>query len=193
MREWVERYLEERFEVAERWENESWVRAWGLECAAVDEIVRLMGLDGEGYGVWGEGEMEVQRRWRRSGDWRAGSRPCFCGKDEFRMFGAVSCEREEALRALRGGAVGGERDEVAEEERRVEKVRVGGDTAGFVDKQRDLEVEEVSSSGRKGEEKVLVAEEVVPLPLKEVLDRIRVPRVLKRGEKIPDNWWEEFE
>jgi hypothetical protein len=173
MRERVERYLEERFEVAKRWENESWVMAWELEYAAVEEIVRLMGLEGEGYGVWGE--MEIQREWRRSGDWRAGSTPCFCGKDDgVGMFGAVGCEREEALRGLRGlraGAVGGERDEVEEEER-VEEVMVGGDTAEVVDEQRDLEekVKEVSS---EGEEKVLVAEEVAPPPLKDVLDRIR--------------------
>ena len=44
-------------------------------------------------------------------------------------------------------------------------------------------------------EEILIAEEVAPPPLKDVPvpDRIRVPRVLKRGEKIPDNWWEECE
>jgi hypothetical protein len=204
IQDWVENYLKERFELAERWPNSSYLTAMGVEESFVEDVVRLLGLglDG-GFGVVGEREMEVQRRWRANGDWRAGSTPCFCGRDELNfdavgMFGAVGCERE-ALRALRVGAVGG--GEVVEEER-VEDV-VDLVFNGSVEKEEKLgpekKVEEVidsvSSSGSKGEEEILIAEEVAPPPLKDVPvpDRIRVPRVLKRGEKIPENWWEECE
>jgi hypothetical protein len=185
MREWLENYLEERFEVAERWQNESWMTAWGLEHAAVEEIVRLMGLRLERYGVWGAREMEVQRAWRRSGDWRAGSTPCFCkglvdvdvdDPGSWGRLGAIGSEREEALRALRNGTVGVDSGGVVEEER---------DVAEKVEKV----IPTVSSVG---EEKTVETPEGAPL-LKDGSDRIRVPRVLKRGEKIPDNWWEECE
>jgi len=183
MREWLENYLEERFEVAERWQNGSWMTAWGLEHGAVEEIVRLMGL--EGYGVWGAREMEAQRAWRRSGDWRAGSTPCSCkglvdvdvdDPGSWGRLGAIGSEREEALRALRNGTVGVDSGGVVEEER---------DVAEKVEKV----IPTVSSVG---EEKTVETPEGAPL-LKDGSDRIRVPRVLKRGEKIPDNWWEECE
>jgi hypothetical protein len=179
MREWLENYLEERFKVAERWQNESWVTAWGLEHGAVEEIVRLMGLGLEGYGVWGAREMEVQRAWRRSGDWRAGSTPCFCkglvdvdvdDAGSWGRLGAIGSEREEALRALRNGTVGVDSGEVVEEERDVaEKVE-----------------EVILMVSSVGEEKTVETPELAPR-LKDHSDRIRVPRVLKRGEKIPDN------
>ena len=185
MREWLENYSEKRFEVAERWQNESWMTAWGLEHAAVEEIVRLMGLRLERYGVWGAREMEVQRAWRRSGDWRAGSMPCFCkglvdvdvdDPGSWGRLGAIGSEREEALRALRNGTVGVDSGGVVEEER---------DVAEKVEKV----IPTVSSVG---EEKTVEMLEVAP-QLKDDSERIRVPRVLKRGEKIPDNWWEECE
>ena len=63
MRESIERYLEEKFEVAERWDNESWVLVGRMEDVTVEEIVRLMGLEVDGYGVRGEGEMDVWCCW----------------------------------------------------------------------------------------------------------------------------------
>ena len=127
--------------------------------------------------------MEVQRRWRREGDWRVGSVPCSCrGVGDGYAFGgwgrlgAVGCEREEALRAVINGITG-----------------VGG--VEVVEEGRDLEEDDVESvgssvsSGSDGEEKTVETSEIAS-QLKDASGRIRVPRVLKRGERIPDNWWE---
>lgn len=58
------------------------------------EILRVTGLAGRGYEVSSEEEVRVQVKWRRVGDWRAGSVPdCRIGRLR---------DREKAVRAEKG-------------------------------------------------------------------------------------------
>lgn len=196
MREWLENYLEERFKLAERWGSEEWWRAMGWEESAVWEVLGLVGLEGKGYAVVRREEIEVQRAWRRSGDWRAGSTPC-CYKrsvddyDRWCRFGAVGCERE-ALRALRVGATGEVVDEERDLEDQVEALASSVSSGGNDGEENTVEKlvrapcwEDVPDMIQK--ETILQTSEIAPC-LKDVSDRIRVPRVLTRVVSIPDYW-----
>ena len=67
--------LEENFKGAEFRGDQKWYRAKDVDAELVGEMVRAAGLDKKGYRLAEAEEMELQIRWRRNGDWRAGSIP----------------------------------------------------------------------------------------------------------------------
>ncbi|PVH85317.1 hypothetical protein DL98DRAFT_511781 [Cadophora sp. DSE1049] len=83
LQEWLEMYLQDIYEKGEEWESEAWklAREWNED--AVRDMVRSAGLGvrdevagwEDGFVVMGEEELELQIRWRKKGDWRAGSTP----------------------------------------------------------------------------------------------------------------------
>ncbi|KAG4425210.1 hypothetical protein IFR04_001577 [Cadophora malorum] len=71
-------YLQDIYEKGEEWEIEAWrlAREWSED--AVRDMVRRAGLAVGGkdeFVVMDEEELGLQIRWRREGDWRAGSTP----------------------------------------------------------------------------------------------------------------------
>jgi hypothetical protein len=67
--------LEENFKGAEFRGDQIWYRAKHADSELVGEMLRAAGLDKKGYRLAEGEEMELQIRWRRDGDWRAGSIP----------------------------------------------------------------------------------------------------------------------
>jgi hypothetical protein len=67
--------LEENFKGAELRGDQIWYSAKHVDAELVGEMVRAAGLDKKGYRLAEAEEMELQIRWRRNGDWRAGSIP----------------------------------------------------------------------------------------------------------------------
>ena len=68
-------YLESSYEYAEENGNEVWAEARDWKTERVDATLRVVGLAGKGYSVLEGEELELQIKWRREGDWRAGSTP----------------------------------------------------------------------------------------------------------------------
>jgi hypothetical protein len=75
MKEWLVGYLKEDFNAAEFWESQTWLKARETDEAVVREMLRIAGFGEMGYVLADEEEMELQIRWRRDGDWKAGSVP----------------------------------------------------------------------------------------------------------------------
>ncbi|KAE9378122.1 hypothetical protein N431DRAFT_461665 [Stipitochalara longipes BDJ] len=75
MKEWLVQYLEGAFMGAEIQGDQAWWRARDMDSGVIGELLRAAGLDGRGYVVASKEEMKVQVRWRREGNWRAGSVP----------------------------------------------------------------------------------------------------------------------
>jgi hypothetical protein len=75
MKDWLAEYLEDDFKAAEFWESRTWLKAREMDEAVVSEMLRVAGLDEMGYVLATEEEMKLQIRWRRDGDWKAGSVP----------------------------------------------------------------------------------------------------------------------
>jgi hypothetical protein len=73
--EWMDKNLPEIFERAENGETEVWKMAREWDGGVVNEMLRISGLDVEGYKLASKGEMDIQIRWRKAGDWRSGSVP----------------------------------------------------------------------------------------------------------------------
>lgn len=67
--------LEENFKGAEFRGDQVWYSAKHVDAELVGEMVRAAGLDKKGYTLAEAEEMKLQIRWRRNGDWRAGSIP----------------------------------------------------------------------------------------------------------------------
>ncbi|KAH7419943.1 hypothetical protein BKA64DRAFT_699946 [Cadophora sp. MPI-SDFR-AT-0126] len=81
LQEWLENYLQNIYEKGEEWESEAWKLAREWNGDAVRDMVSSAGLGiGDGgqedeFMVMGEEELDLQIRWRKEGDWRAGSIP----------------------------------------------------------------------------------------------------------------------
>lgn len=71
----VGKCLEENFKGAEFRGDQIWYTAKDVDAELVGEMVGPAGLDKKGYRLAAAEEMELQIRWRRNGDWRAGSIP----------------------------------------------------------------------------------------------------------------------
>ncbi|PBP19029.1 hypothetical protein BUE80_DR010087 [Diplocarpon rosae] len=76
-REWLEKYLQEVYDGSEKWESEAWKVARNWNATGVREMLKSAGLDIQGrrFVVMREDELVLQIKWRREGDWRAGSTP----------------------------------------------------------------------------------------------------------------------
>jgi hypothetical protein len=68
-------FLEDNFKGTEFRGDQIWCRAKHVDAELVREMVRAAKLDEKGYTLAEAAEMELQIRWRRNGDWRAGSIP----------------------------------------------------------------------------------------------------------------------
>jgi hypothetical protein len=75
LKDWLVEHLEEDFTVAEIRDFGTWRKAREMEESVVGEMLRVSGLDFMGYVLTTEKEMQLQIRWRKEGDWRAGSVP----------------------------------------------------------------------------------------------------------------------
>ncbi|KAE8448106.1 hypothetical protein EG329_009871 [Mollisiaceae sp. DMI_Dod_QoI] len=75
LKKWLEGYLEERYKLAEDWGSEPWQLARDFDTGIVIEILRVMGLNEQGFEVMGDKEVDLQIMWRKKGDWKAGSEP----------------------------------------------------------------------------------------------------------------------
>ncbi|KAH7350833.1 hypothetical protein BKA65DRAFT_593712 [Rhexocercosporidium sp. MPI-PUGE-AT-0058] len=85
MQTWLEMYLKDIYEKGEVWGSEAWKVAREWDGHGVRELVESMGMLGmsgtgdvggeNGFMVIEEEELEVQIKWRKEGDWRAGSTP----------------------------------------------------------------------------------------------------------------------
>jgi hypothetical protein len=75
MKGWLVGYLEEDFKGAEHGEFGTWKKAREMDESVVGEMLRVAGLDSQGYVLAAQEEMNLQIRWRKEGDWRAGSVP----------------------------------------------------------------------------------------------------------------------
>jgi hypothetical protein len=74
-KEWLVGYLEDGFKAAEFWESQTWLKAREIDEMVVKEMLRVTGLDERGYVLAAEEETRLQIRWRKEGDWKAGSVP----------------------------------------------------------------------------------------------------------------------
>lgn len=73
LKEWLESYLEERYNLAEDWSSDPWQRARDCEYSAASEMLDDLGV-GEGeYKVKGEEEMRSDMEWKKKRDWKAKS------------------------------------------------------------------------------------------------------------------------
>lgn len=94
---WLTQNLEEKFDYAERWGSKTRKTAKEMDSGVVREVLRVTDLfrkggkgmdEGEGYEVVDDDdEVELQIKWRRAGDWRAGSLPL--GRSKRRRYGAI--------------------------------------------------------------------------------------------------------
>ncbi|KAL5321883.1 hypothetical protein ACEPPN_009846 [Leptodophora sp. 'Broadleaf-Isolate-01'] len=86
MQTWLEMYLKDVYEKGEVWGSEAWKMAREWDEDSVREMVRSAGLELGGSGgeeegkeggsvVMDEEELELQIKWKKEGDWRAGSTP----------------------------------------------------------------------------------------------------------------------
>ncbi|KAK0108316.1 hypothetical protein ONS95_003132 [Cadophora gregata] len=89
LQKWLEKYLQDIYEKGEEWGSEAWRLAREWDEDAVRDIVRNAGLgvdasiigrdrggeEDDDFVVMGEEELELQIRWRKEDDWRAGSTP----------------------------------------------------------------------------------------------------------------------
>jgi hypothetical protein len=75
MKDWLVQHLENDFRGAEFRADQSWWKARDMDAEVVGEMLRAAELDGRGHVVAAKGETKLQIRWRRVGDWRAGSVP----------------------------------------------------------------------------------------------------------------------
>ena len=74
-KDWMARWLQEVYESDEREERYAWVLAKERRSEDVCNILSVTGLAVLGYEVVDEREIQLQLRWRRERDWRAGSVP----------------------------------------------------------------------------------------------------------------------
>ncbi|KAK6584125.1 hypothetical protein PZA11_003855 [Diplocarpon coronariae] len=76
-REWLEKYLEEIYDGSEKWESEAWKSARSCDETVVRDVLKVTGLDVQEseFAVMEEDELLLQIKWRKEGDWRAGSTP----------------------------------------------------------------------------------------------------------------------
>lgn len=72
---WLEKYFELKIGVAERYGTEIWKRTVELEDQVVWGVLYITGLVEKGCGVMSKDEARLQIKWRKQGDWRAGSEP----------------------------------------------------------------------------------------------------------------------
>jgi hypothetical protein len=75
MRPWLAEYLQQSFEYAEYWSTELWAETQDWCMGMVREVLRITELDQKGHIVMGDAEVGLQIKWRREGNWRAGSTP----------------------------------------------------------------------------------------------------------------------
>jgi hypothetical protein len=75
MKDWLVQYLENDFKGAEFRGDQTWWKARDMDSEVVGEMIRAAGLDGRGYVLAAKEEVELQIRWRRDRNWRAGSVP----------------------------------------------------------------------------------------------------------------------
>jgi hypothetical protein len=75
LKDWLVEHLEEDFTVAELRDFGTWRKAREMEESVVWGDAEGSGLDFIGYVLTTEEEMQLQIRWRKEGDWRAGSVP----------------------------------------------------------------------------------------------------------------------
>ncbi|KAG9239640.1 hypothetical protein BJ875DRAFT_436398 [Amylocarpus encephaloides] len=75
LKEWMMDFLPGMLETAEKEKATGWEMAREWDDGVVGEILQATKLAGEGYRVVEREEMEMQIKWRREGDWRAGSEP----------------------------------------------------------------------------------------------------------------------
>lgn len=71
---WLANQLEDMFNHGETWKSTEWKMACQWDSNLVGEMLKILGLSHE-YGVVSNEEMVVQIKWRKEGDWRAGSEP----------------------------------------------------------------------------------------------------------------------
>lgn len=75
MKLWLAEYLQQSFEGAEHWSNELWNAAQDLGMDMVGEVLRVTKLHKKGYMVMDDVEVRLQIKWRKEGNWKAGSTP----------------------------------------------------------------------------------------------------------------------
>ncbi|KAF8852150.1 hypothetical protein BDZ45DRAFT_749909 [Acephala macrosclerotiorum] len=70
---WLEKYLEERYKLAEDWASATWIQARDWDIGIVKEILEALGLNRIGFVVRGNQDTKLQISWGDKGDWRVGS------------------------------------------------------------------------------------------------------------------------
>ena len=75
MKSWLAEYLQQSFEYAECCSTDHWSATQYWSAETVGEVLHLTELDRGGYGVMEDAEARLQIRWRREGNWKAGSTP----------------------------------------------------------------------------------------------------------------------
>jgi hypothetical protein len=99
---WLVELLEETYSDAEKREIEQWVLARERRREDVEAILRVAGLERKGFVVMTREEVNVQIKWRRDGDWRAGSTPLGrVGRPEGREVGEAVRSASESLLNVR--------------------------------------------------------------------------------------------
>jgi hypothetical protein len=75
MKLWLAEYLQQSFEYAEHWNTELWsaTQDWAMDI--VGEVLRVSQLYEKGFTVADDAEVRLQIKWRKEGNWKAGSTP----------------------------------------------------------------------------------------------------------------------
>jgi hypothetical protein len=83
-KDWLAGYFEESYRFGEQGDSGPWLAAGEFDGGRVREVLKVVGLEGNGYRVLVDEEARVQVRWRRAGDWRAvGDEMGWVGKEVF--------------------------------------------------------------------------------------------------------------
>lgn len=75
MRPWLAEYLQLSFEHAEQFNTGLWAETQDWAMDMVREVLRITKLGQKGYIVMEDAEVGLQIKWRREGNWKAGSTP----------------------------------------------------------------------------------------------------------------------
>jgi hypothetical protein len=68
-------HLQQSFEYAERWSTELWKSTQDWSMNVIGEVLRVTELHKKGYMVMDDAEVRLQIKWRKEGNWKAGSTP----------------------------------------------------------------------------------------------------------------------